>query len=148
MKKVLFSIVLLFFVIVITAQDSIILKSGKTVGGKIFSLSDGKIKVLAGGDTLQYEPDEISIIRFCDTLKNKRDNDCYCNNNPSSINASSNTPDTVKPGYKEVHKHFEKRMDDVNTEKQLKTQFEGSEKPVLDNQWKIFCYEHRRLGQH
>lgn len=129
MKKVPLLIVLLFIVALISAQDSLKLKSGKTVTGKILSLSDGKIKVAAGDDTLQFTPDEISMIQFCDTVRNKRDDDCYCNNNITSISAGSNKPDRVKPASKAVHNHFEKRTDDVNTEKQLKLESEGSEKP-------------------
>ncbi|MEJ7684809.1 MAG: hypothetical protein WKG06_44585 [Segetibacter sp.] len=129
MKKVPLSIVLLFIVTLVSAQDSLKLKSGKTVAGKIISLSDGKIKVVAGNDTLQFIPDEISMIQFCDTVRNKRDDDCYCNNNMTSISAGSNKPDKEKPSYKEVHNHFEKKNDDVNTEKQLKIESEGSEKP-------------------
>lgn len=129
MKKTCLLIVLLFLVALVSAQDTLRLKSGKTVAGKILSLSDGKIKVAAGNDTLQFIPEEISMIQFCDTVKSKRGDDCYCNNNISSISGSSNTPDKGKQAYKEVHNHFEKRTDDVNTEKQLKIESESSEKP-------------------
>lgn len=138
MKKAPLLIVLLFLVALVSAQDSLKLKSGKTVAGKILSLSDGKIKVVAGDDTLQFIPDEISMIQFCDTVKNKTDGDCYCNNNITSSSAGSNKPDKGKLVSKEVHNHFEKRNDDFNTEKQLKLESEGSEKPYWTINGKSF----------
>ena len=62
----------------VKAQDSLILKSGAKVGGKIILMNDGIIKIKTGKETASYSAAEIQSIMFCNTEKNNTSSPCPC----------------------------------------------------------------------
>lgn len=84
---------LLFMLCIITvqslvAQDTVILKTGKVVPGKIISLRNG-IKLLIAKDTIKYTADEVASLMFCSSNKNCSDGDMNSNSGSSSVTSES-----------------------------------------------------------
>lgn len=78
------------------AQDTVTLKNGKIVPGKIISLSYG-ITLLTAKDTMKYTADEVASIMFCSTNKNCPDGNTNSNSGSSDI-TSRNTKDNPCDG--------------------------------------------------
>ncbi|MEJ7679039.1 MAG: hypothetical protein WKG06_14535 [Segetibacter sp.] len=89
MKTILFFMLCTITVQSLIAQDTVTLKNGKIVSGKIMSLSYG-ITLLTAKDTMKYTADEVASIMFCSTNKNCPDGNTNSNGGSSDI-TSRNT---------------------------------------------------------
>lgn len=69
MKAILFLMLCIITAQLLIAQDTITLKNGKVVFGKIISLSNG-IELFTAKDTLKYGAAEVASIIFCSSNKN------------------------------------------------------------------------------
>jgi hypothetical protein len=78
MKKVIMVISLISITVVSKAQDTLILKSGVKLGGKITLMDDGVIKIKTGKETASYTAAEIQTIMFCNTEKSTASSPCPC----------------------------------------------------------------------
>ena len=72
MKILCFSLVIMAATFSMYAQDSVLLKNGKSAGGLIYKMEDGKIFLKTGKDTAIYKADELKTIMFCGTEKDDR----------------------------------------------------------------------------
>ena len=72
MKIICFSLVIMAATFSMYAQDSVLLKNGKSAGGLIYKMEDGKIFLKTGKDTAIYKADELKTIMFCGTEKDDR----------------------------------------------------------------------------
>lgn len=91
MKTILFFMLCIITVQSLIAQDTVILKNGKVVPGKIISLSYG-IKLLTAKDTMKYTADEVASIMFCNSNKNCPDSNTNSNRGSSAV-TGENTKD-------------------------------------------------------
>jgi len=80
MKTTLFFMLCTITVQSLIARDTLNLKNGKIVPGKIISLSYG-ITLLTAKGTMKYTADEVASIMFCSTNKNCPEG--YTNSNGS-----------------------------------------------------------------
>ncbi|HEV8283589.1 MAG TPA: hypothetical protein VGQ09_04725 [Chitinophagaceae bacterium] len=64
MKKTILFFGLGICLISTKAQDTIWLKSGKTLAGQIFSFADNNVKIKTGNDTFIYKLEEIKSLRY------------------------------------------------------------------------------------
>ncbi len=78
MKTIQFFILCIITVQSLIAQDTITLKNGKVIPGKIISISYG-IELLTAKDTMKYTADEVASLMFGSTNKN-----CPCDDTNSS----------------------------------------------------------------
>jgi hypothetical protein len=67
--------------------DSITLKNGKTVSGKIFKMDDGLICLARTKDTVMYTADEVQTIMFCNSGNTNKP----CGDAASNVAATSKT---------------------------------------------------------
>ncbi len=84
MKSGLFLTLCILTVQSLIAQDTIILKNGKVVVGKIISLSNG-IELFTAKDTLKYGAAEVASIIFCCRNKNCPEGDTNSNVRSSPV---------------------------------------------------------------
>jgi hypothetical protein len=71
MKQLVLVVFLFFKFIAAGAQDTLTLKSGSKVGGKIIKMEDGIIQIKQGKEIVTYTVDEVGGISFCSTVKGK-----------------------------------------------------------------------------
>jgi hypothetical protein len=64
MKEVMLVFGFCICMLSVKGQDSLSLKSGKSVTGQIVSFADSIVRIKIGSDTLDYKLDEIKSIRY------------------------------------------------------------------------------------
>lgn len=113
MKKVSLLSTFLAIVTLLSAQDTIKFKSGRSIEGTIINLSGGKINIVVEGDTLKYYPDQISTIMFCEKVKTKKDNYCNCDSSTIGFRTSGeiDTPATYKEAFQKQKEAMEKQKE-------------------------------------
>lgn len=100
MKAILFFLFSIITVQLLIAQDTVILKNGKVVPGKIISLSYG-IELLTAKDTMKYTADEVASIMFCSTNKNCPCDQTINNSRFLQSNNGNTKDDPCKDQYKQ-----------------------------------------------
>lgn len=93
MKKILAAAILLLPVpLLAQEQDSLFLKNGKKLGGKIYKMEDGKIYFKNGKDSSAFTSSQVDMIMFCSKDKKNCPTLPPCNDKPgaSSRSKSSN----------------------------------------------------------
>ncbi len=86
-KYIIISALLLHVSVFAQKQDSVFLKNGKVVSGKIYRMEDGKIYMAHKADSSVYTCDQVKMMMFC----NKDNSPCNQIAAPRSQISSSNS---------------------------------------------------------